>query len=87
MLSVAESCNISLQDRKTHQWVSRRNNEPFNSYLEQDSGVTKAFPDVFPLGKAYPNKVNMQPKQIQHLLLQFNCKAATSRELLIVFSV
>ena len=86
MLSVAESCNISLQDRKTHQWVSRRNNEPFNSYLEQDSGVTKAFPDVFPLGKAYPNKVNMQPKQIQHLLLQFNCKAATSRELLF-FSV
>ena len=82
LLSVAESCNVSVKDKHKYSWISHRSNDPINKFAENDNNLQKAFPNVFPLGTTYTKKPSLLPHEIKHLLLQFNCKAARCRELL-----
>ena len=48
LLSVAEACNISLTDPTTHEWVSRRDTEPTNKYVEKTVELQKLSLMYFP---------------------------------------
>ena len=81
LLSLAETCNIPLKDDKTH-WISQRAPKPFNKFAEKNNALGQAFPQIFPLGNVYSMQSDITPAQTQHLLLQFDCCAASCRELI-----
>ena len=62
------------------QTKSFRGEEPLNEFLTGDESLVKAHADVFLLGTAY-DKYHKAPrlttKQRKHLLMQFNCAAAS----------
>jgi len=80
-LSIAKSCNIPLKDDGGN-WVSSRQQAPVNTFLHDVNALGQAFPEIFPLGNVYNRKRAITPAQTRHLLLQFDCRAATCRELL-----
>ena len=85
IVSIANACNIDVDPQNRYQWASRRASEPaskFDLIHGQEDLLAGAFPDVFPFGKVYGNQLDLKRSQIRHLLLQYNCHAATCRELI-----
>ena len=83
LVSMAKACNIDVQ--KDYHWMSKRDTEPINQFMLDDPQqvLPNAFPDVFPLGITYPGKrISLTRTQTRHLLMQFDCQAASCRELL-----
>jgi hypothetical protein len=63
--------------------TSSRQEEPLNEYDQTARALCCAWPDIFLFGTAYKRQVaNLSTKQKHHLLNQFTCHAATSRELI-----
>ena len=84
-VSIAKACNIEVDSHNQYQWASRRSTEPASKFdlpHGQQDLLAGAFPDVFPFGKVYGSQLDLKRNQIRHLLLQYNCHAATCRELL-----
>ena len=81
LLSIAQSCNIPLQD-DGGDWISPRHPDPANKFLQDVNALGQAFPEIFPLGNVYNRERDITPSQVRHLLMQYDCRAATCRELL-----
>ena len=89
---IAEAFNVDLPEPPTagdntnedepHRWKSERDAEPLNEFEEMQELLVSAFPTVFMFGITYKNDSLMNPKQMEHLLLQYTNSAATNRELL-----
>jgi len=98
LVSVSRELGINVSDETkeynkskeatTMEWMSYREQDPFNEFLggasgRKDEGMVKAFPDVFFLGKGYnSNRPSLNEEQVEHLLMQFTTNAATCRPLL-----
>jgi len=55
---------------------------PLNEFEEMEELWVGAFPTIFLFGRAHGNHSLLNPRQMEHLLLQFTNAAATNRELL-----
>ena len=54
----------STANKESLYWESRREEEPLNEYSEFDELLTGVFPQVFPLGRAYPKKKRFDNNEI-----------------------
>lgn len=61
---------------------STREEAPANEFTDLQTMLTGAFPQVFVLGKTYKSSSLLNPKNLEHLLLQFTNVPATNRELI-----
>ena len=84
LVAIAQAFEIEVDYRNKYQSFTTREKEPANKFNtpEFQSLLGSAFPDIFPLGKAYNSNATLNRSQTRHLFLQFTCNAAECRELL-----
>ena len=90
LAEIAESFNVKIpckearhsDEEQQDSWVSLREEEPMCEFTDMQALLVGAFPNVFMLGRTYPQKNLLSPQEMEHLLLQHTNAAATNRELL-----
>ena len=84
LVSIAEAFEIEIDYQNKYQCFTTREKQPANKFNtpEYQCLLGSAFPDIFPLGKAYHSNANINRSQTRHLFLQYTCNAAECRELL-----
>ena len=89
MQEIANAFNIEMPTKKENTsdhdpdvWQSTREEEPLNEFEDMQELLVGAFPQVFLLGKTYPERSLLNAVQMEHLLLQYTNVAATNRELM-----